>query len=952
MGNKFFKMLFGMMMFVAAAAFTGCTEDETEFVLPSLKVSTPTLEFAADAQDAQTVNIEANCDWTISTSDLAWATILVNGENTVSGSGNATLSVTVAELPDNMTLRQGVISFELTATISGTQTAWDTADATVTVIQKDANTNVPTEEVIVFFNNFDKESIGSTRPDSGWPYADQTDIYKNEEGLGAANVTYDTKSISVRGNSGSDSQYSDYKGSGQNNLFFGSSAHITIQNIAVDKLHYELSFGTERYLNDDKDKPEGNTFRHEEFEVTLSNDGNAWSAPLNYTFAAGVDPNGRWDLATSKFTLPEGTTTLYIRFVSKIASGHRLDDVKLIEGFGGGDVVKFEGSDTPGGPDGPVNPTPSGDAIWEETVGTADASEKPWVTDYTGWTATGVTYAGGPKTSIRSSGLANNGSGPNVVFFGTAPTDFIVNGIALTSAQTNLQLTFLASRSVNNNGEYDNSYNAANLVVALSKDGSTWTDITYTTTGGEERPFWVTATADFTLTEAVEKLYIRWTAKESSVYRLDDMKLATGNGGQQVKFDGSSTPVNPTPGESVTMTIPELVAACKGKTEQTVLNAEKDVVFEGVVVTDKDGGNWSSNNLAVMTEGATTAENGILLYGSGITNPGDASYNLAAGDKVKVTLKAGLARLYDYSGCYEITGSQSETWVVIEKTGTATVTPVEITPDQLASFQYMPVTLKNVTSPATAAAWSGTQTFTQNGTAFTVYTAKGAAWVNDQFKAGVTGDISGMVTLYKGAAQVAPRNAQDIADFTDGSTGGDNTGGDNTGGDNTGGDNTGGDNTGGEPAVGDAGLTADDIVAICGQMAETNVYKSFSYNGWTGWACNSNNTGLQLNNKRAAEKGTDAAHIKTPVFASNAKTVTIVATSASSGTRNIGIYAADTDISQELVSNATPIAESNDATGAQQHTFTVDLSGKNLTQFIIYTTKGALVINSVAVEFE
>ena len=214
-------------------------------------------------------------------------------------------------------------------------------------------------------------------------------------------------------------------------------------------------------------------------------------------------------------------------------------------------------------------------------------------------------------------------------------------------------------------------------------------------------------------------------------------------------------------------TIPELIEKCEaaGGNQQDV-DAANDHVFEAVVVTDKQGGNTTALNLQLMTEGATTAGNGITLYGSGVyTDPSDYNFTFVAGDKVRVTLKAGEARVTTYSGLHEITGSKNAAWVVIEKIGTATVTPVEITPDQIVAFQAMPVTIKNVTAPA-AATWAGTKTFKVNGeTDLTIYTQNGAPWAEQEFVGGATGDITGYAALYKGAPQIAPRNINDIAAF-------------------------------------------------------------------------------------------------------------------------------------------------------------------------------------------
>ena len=425
-------------------------------------------------------------------------------------------------------------------------------------------------------------------------------------------------------------------------------------------------------------------------------------------------------------------------------------------------TVKVE--QTPGGV------APVGELIWSETCGTGALSGSTLIGDYTGWNKEGmgaaeVTYTGTEKTTVRASGLQNQGSGHNEIFFGTAPTSFTANGIALAAGQTALKLTFIGSYSKKNEttGEYDNTFDPSKFKVSLSKDGEAWTDIEYTVSGGEATPYWVSATSDFTLAEAVDKLYIRFLAETSSVYRLDDMKLVTGEGGQTVNFGGGG-------GDVVAITIPEIIA--KMTAEQTVLDASADRTFEAVVVTDKQGGNVNNNNLQVMTPGATTAGNGITLYGSGkYTNPNDAEFAFAKGDKVKVTLKAGKARIVNYQGLYEVTGSQGDEWCVIEKIGTQAVVPVTVAASDLASFQGMAVTVKGAKAPATAAVWCeaekyGTHTFTAGGSDLTVFVqANMPGLVGTQYVADATGDVTGYATVYKNNAQICPQTVADVNAF-------------------------------------------------------------------------------------------------------------------------------------------------------------------------------------------
>nr|WP_320058089.1 hypothetical protein [uncultured Bacteroides sp.] len=206
---------------------------------------------------------------------------------------------------------------------------------------------------------------------------------------------------------------------------------------------------------------------------------------------------------------------------------------------------------------GNVTPTT---VIYHESMGTTTvASPYPYVDAYTGWNKSGtgsaeITYSG-QKSSIRSSGLSNTGgyegaSGPNVVFFGTSPSDFQVNKIALTPEQTNLKLTFGASYSFKAEGatDYDNTFDLTKFTVSLSSDGIVWVPITYTKNSGDTAsPYWILATSDFTLKQSTTSLYVKFTALASSAFRLDDITLSTGTGGQQVDLAAPTiTAVNPT----------------------------------------------------------------------------------------------------------------------------------------------------------------------------------------------------------------------------------------------------------------------------------------------------------------------------------------------------------------------------------------------------------------------
>lgn len=312
---------------------------------------------------------------------------------------------------------------------------------------------------------------------------------------------------------------------------------------------------------DDNDDTEAPYLEVDPTTLTFENGGTqSFDISTNRPWNATVEDNANW--VTLSKTSGEGSATV---------------QVSVPEGTNGEAKINI----TIGNQSGPLKTATvtvksgvvvESKVLYSETVGNADASGKPSVSGYTGWNKTGdgaanVTYAGN-NTTVRSSGLANTdayegASGPNAVFFGSAPATFDIQKIALAEGQTNLKLTFGGSRSSKgDDGQYDNTFDTSKFKVEVSANGTAWTEIAYEKNNGDtETPYWIFATANFTLKKAASELYIRFTANESSVYRLDDITLATGNGGQEVDLEGGSVVE---PGEATAITIPELIALMPG----------------------------------------------------------------------------------------------------------------------------------------------------------------------------------------------------------------------------------------------------------------------------------------------------------------------------------------------------------------------------------------------------
>lgn len=636
---------------------------------------------------------------------------------------------------------------------------------------------------------------------------------------------------------------------------------------------------------------------------------------------------------------------------------------------------------------------PVDEVIWSETCGKDDsAADKPFVAEYTGWDKTGVgsstvTYSGS-NTSVRSSGLENKGSGHNEIFFGGAPATFVVNKITMTAEQTNLQLSFIGSRSVKNGEVYDNTFDKANFKVALSADGTNWTDIEYTTTGGETTPYWVTATSDFTLKEAVSELYIRFTANESSVYRLDDMKLETGLGGTVVDLAGGTPPQ---PGE--VSTISEVIAGENGAytIEGTVVgvNARSFLVKDdtGIILIYLGWDNTTETPVVsynatvgqkVKVSGTTTTYSKLKQFsetGLTIEKIADGTYTqpaptvldgagfdayAAAAPVVKYVQYTGVLTIsgFYYNVAVEGTNLQGSLAYPIDGSIDASLNGQEIVVTGYAMGMTNKSTMINTlaitvesgtpsTDPAISKVDPASLSFAAAGESKTVtvttvntddtYTIQ-AASDDTQFVPTVDGNVI-TVAAAENTTDAAitgtltvnlMKGAQPVDTKTVSMTQA-------------------------APASGDTfevTLTKAEIEA----MKTASGYADFSYANsfgeWTGKVMVTKGS-LQINFNNSASKGAYNSRIIVPELGGKAQKLVVTTTADTYFPRYIGVYPADYAYEAGADKNdvkAAALALSNENTQAGETTFTIDnMEDLNLSQFSIFAPGGAVTINSITI---
>ena len=333
------------------------------------------------------------------------------------------------------------------------------------------------------------------------------------------------------------------------------------------------------------------------------------------------------------------------------------------------------------------------------------------------------------------------------IFVGTGGTEIDLGGGAATPAVTTANASNVAETTVTLGGSIANAdladYSAVGVEYVVFATGNTpdWT-------GSVKVP---AATKAATWTVDVTGL----TKETQYAFRA----YATPNTGD-ILYGDHKTFITTGGGSVTAITIPELLQIAKG----SVISESQDKVLTAVVCGDPSGNNFSFGTLYVMTEGATEGGNGIVIY-----NKKSADFNVAdyaLGDRLKITLQANVAMMDEYNGVKQITGV---TTYHVEKSGTATVTPINVAPADLASYVSMPATVQQA-STAKAGVWCtassiGNHTFTSGGTNFTVNVNKRATVFQDIPYAAATGNITGIVTMYGGKGQIAPRNLNDVEAF-------------------------------------------------------------------------------------------------------------------------------------------------------------------------------------------
>ena len=744
-------------VFSAVAVLAACQKEEQDLGTPDISIDKNEMTFEV-AGGEQQLAVTATRDWKVET-EADW--VVVSPESGAASADPQTVTVTVLE--NTGMDREASLKFTI-----GMKSKY------LTVSQAGPGGSV--EALIVYSNDFDKEEATKTYGSSNgsWPYLDQFEGWKNATGTGAANVTYSFQGMSARANSTSDSNYSDYAGSGKNNMFFGSAAYFSTNNIALNgATGLTLTFGTEKYSQDN-----GSVFTNSEYKIFLSNDGAKWVELTDYTFAGGTT-EGRWNIATANFTVPEGTENLSICMQVTVASSYRMDDMKLVMSDGGAAVdfskgveMDFAAGNTGGGNQGggESDATAIYSNNYDKSAAVQGSNGWPFLDSSDAWKnaagtgAANVTYAS-KNVTVRNNSNSNgnysdyDGSGLNNIFFGKDYPYFATKNIALGGA-TGLTLTFGTEKYSQTLGS---TFTNSEYHIYLSNDGTKWVELTDYTFAGTADGRWNVATANFTVPAGTENLSICMQVDAASAYRLDDFKLVASEGGAAVDFsaavekdfnagatgggnEGGETPTPPA-GDGSVVTIAEFLA-------------NGGSAIEGVVISNMDLNNLTSKKgMYIQDETA-----GLQFYLA-------ANHTFAFGDKVRVDVSG--VSVGEYNGAVQVSGLALDKITKISSSNTVTPKTVTIA-DFLANKyegQYVAIEGVQVADAdlsktfVMGGAHTSIAVEDANGNSFVIFSSKYATYGTQTVPQG-SGTLKGISSINNGNMQIIFCQTSDFAGLT------------------------------------------------------------------------------------------------------------------------------------------------------------------------------------------
>ncbi len=207
--------------------------------------------------------------------------------------------------------------------------------------------------------------------------------------------------------------------------------------------------------------------------------------------------------------------------------------------------------------------------------------------------------------------------------------------------------------------------------------------------------------------------------------------------------------------------------ALKAIATTTAAPITEDLTLTGIVISDVAAGGTAGNRNCYLVDNSTKEGAGIMVRFN-------AEYKFPVGQVITASIKGSSVAL-SY-GMLQITPSADNIFSAV--TGAVeTVAPVEVSNlDDLVKYeaQYVKVPkVQPVAADRGGMYYSGTASYkttnfeTENGSGLQISIYKTNTWATTTAVPAKSGFICGIVTIFNGVGQVAPRNASDVAGLTE-----------------------------------------------------------------------------------------------------------------------------------------------------------------------------------------
>ena len=263
----------------------------------------------------------------------------------------------------------------------------------------------------------------------------------------------------------------------------------------------------------------------------------------------------------------------------------------------------------------------------------------------------------------------------------------------------------------------------------------------------------------------------KWEGAASTDERSVTATLTTNGSFEGIPIPKKATIVVKQNGDgstAVTTNVKEIRTKIAAIATESGVSITEDLTLTGIVVSDVEAGGFAGNRNCVVVDNSTEAGAGIIVRFP------TTGYTFPVGQVITGSIKGAKAAISYGVIQIDLDGS-SVAFSEVPGT-TVDVQPIPVAAADLATYESQYVRVNEVQPIASArgkkfyegtASYTTTKFETKNGVSLDISIYKTNSWAKETTVPSNSGYVCGLVSIFNGAGQVAPRNAKDVAGLTE-----------------------------------------------------------------------------------------------------------------------------------------------------------------------------------------